>query len=69
MYELFLMNIYYDFFFNWQTEKKHLFWTNKKFFSFLTAQTEKKFVKQIGESIWWTKPVITTQIPGNVGKE
>ena len=22
MYELFLMNIYYDFFFNWQTEKK-----------------------------------------------
>ena len=51
----FLTNVYYDFFFNWQTEEKKLFWTNKSLFSFSTAQTEKymwkKFVKQIGENI------------------
>ena len=29
-----LTNIYYDFFFNWQTEKKQLFRTNKKFVFF-----------------------------------
>ena len=28
-------NIYYNFFFNWQTENKILFWTNKKFVFFL----------------------------------
>ena len=52
----FLINIYYDFFFNWQTErKKNMFWTNKKFIFFLTDQTEKnspkKLVKKIGETI------------------
>ena len=53
-------NIYYDFFLNWQTEKKNLFWTNKKFvFFFSTAQTEKnswkQFVKQIGKNIRWIR--------------
>jgi len=49
------MNICYNFFFNWRTEKKKLFWTNKKFVFFSTAQTEKnswtKLGKQIGENI------------------
>ena len=54
------MNIYYDFFFNWQTEKKHLFWTNKKFVFFFNSSSwekicGKKFVKQIGEIIWWIR--------------
>ena len=43
------MNICYDFFFNWKTGKKNLFWTNK--FSFATAENKKKFVKQIGKNI------------------
>ena len=29
---IFLTNICYDFFFNWQTEGKNLFWTNKVYF-------------------------------------
>ena len=31
---IFLTNISYDLFFNWQTEKKKLVWTNKKFVFF-----------------------------------
>ena len=37
---IFLANICYDFFFNWQTEKRNLFW---------------KLVKQIGKNIWWIR--------------
>ena len=51
---IFLTNICYDFFLNWQTEKK-LFWTNKKFvffFNYVLTQTEKNFVDRIGESNW-----------------
>ena len=43
------MNIYYDIFFNWQTEKKKLFWTNKKFVFFFLLLKQKK----IGENIQW----------------
>ena len=49
------MNIHYDLFFNWQTEKKkNLFWINKMFLlPFSTAQTEKnprkKLVKKSDE--------------------
>ena len=51
------MNICYDFFFNWQTEKKKpCFGAIKDLFSFTTVQTEKnawkKIVKQIGENIY-----------------
>jgi len=49
------MNIYYDFFVNWQTEKKTYFGPIRSLFSFSTAQTEKlwwkKIIKQIGEYI------------------
>ena len=39
---IFFMNICYDFFFNWQTEKKR-FWTNNKLVFFLKyANWEKK---------------------------
>jgi hypothetical protein len=39
---MFLTNIYYDFFFNWQIEKKKTpgFEPIKSLFSFSTAQTE-----------------------------
>ena len=37
-----LTNIYCDFFFNWQTEKKKLCWTYKKFVFISTAQTEQQ---------------------------
>ena len=40
--------------FNWQTERKRLFWTDNDLFSFSTAQAEKNFwkkiVKQTGEN-------------------
>ena len=42
----FLTNIYYDFFFNWQTETKHLFWTNKKFVFFFKRR------KNCGKKSW-----------------
>jgi hypothetical protein len=53
--QIFLANIYCDFFFNWQTEEKNMF-RNKKFVVlFSTAQTEKnvrkKIVEQIGKNI------------------
>ena len=43
---------------DWEKDKQ--FWTNRKFvFSFSTVQTEKnslkKFLKQIGENIWWIR--------------
>ena len=50
----FLTNICYDFFFNWQTEKKTVL-DQQEIWLFSTAQTEKntwtKFGKQIGENI------------------
>ena len=36
------------FFFYWQTEKKKLFCTNKKFISFSTAQTEENYGQNWG---------------------
>ena len=42
----FFMNIYYDFFFNWQTEKKHLFWTNKKFVFFFNCSNWEKILEK-----------------------
>ena len=45
----FWMNMYYDFFFNWQNEKKHLFWTNKKFVFFFNCSNWEK----IRETNWW----------------
>ena len=36
-----LTNIYFDFFFNWQTEKETMFWTNKKLFSFQLLKLRK----------------------------
>ena len=54
---IFLTNICYGFFFNWQTEKKSCFGPIKNLFFFSSAQTEKnsgkKLVTQIGENIWW----------------
>ena len=47
----FLKNIHCDFFFNWQTEKKTCFEPIGSLFSFSTTESEKKFVKQIGEKI------------------
>ena len=49
----FLMNIYYDFFFNWQTEKKNYFEPVKSLFSFITARSNcaKKFVKTCDEFV------------------
>ena len=51
----FLTNIRYDFFFNWQIEKKHFFGPIRNLFSLSTAQTEKilwtKLINQIGENI------------------
>ena len=38
---IFLTNIYYDFFFNWQTEKQNCFEPIRILLSFSTAQTEK----------------------------
>ena len=52
---IFLTNIYYDFYFNWQTEKKHLFSTNKEFVFFFNYLNWEKFVKLIGEIIWWIR--------------
>ena len=73
-YKIFLTNICYDFFLNWQTEKKKLFWTNKKFdFLFQLLKLRKiwgiEFVNQIGEDIWWirynsrfaTLPILSTK--------
>jgi hypothetical protein len=49
------MNIFYDFFFNWETQKKPCFGPIESLLSFSTAQSEKnlweKIVKQIGENI------------------
>ena len=36
---------------NW--EKKNWFWTNKKCVYFFNCSKWEKFVKQIGENIWW----------------
>ena len=56
------MDICYDFFFNWQTEKKNCF--GQKFVFFINCSTEKntwkkngckKLVKKIGENIWWLR--------------
>ena len=50
----FSTNIYYDFFFNWQVEKKNYLGPIRSLFSFSTAQkgnSWKKLVKQIGENI------------------
>ena len=49
------MFIIYDFFFNWQTAKNHLFSTNKSFFFQSEKNSWKKLVKQIGEIIWWIR--------------
>ena len=46
---IFLANIYYDFFFDWQNEKNKMFWTNKKLFSCSTGQTEKNSRKNWGK--------------------
>ena len=51
----------YDFFneyllwflFNWQTEKKKLFWTNKKLVFFFNCSNWGKFVEKIRETNWW----------------
>ena len=48
-----LTNIYYDCFFNWQTEKKNLFWTNKKFVFFFNCSNWEKIVEKIRETNWW----------------
>ena len=46
--ELWVMtNICYDYFFNLQTEKKKLFWTNKKY-----AQTENNSWRKISNRNW-----------------
>ena len=52
--EIFLMNIYYDFFFNWHSENTHTpsFEPVDKLFSFSTAQTEKNVWKKIRETNW-----------------
>ena len=50
IYEL---NICYDFFFNLQTEKKILFWTNQNFVFFFNCSSWEKFVEKIGEADWW----------------
>jgi hypothetical protein len=42
----FLTNIYRDFFFNWQTEKKACFGPIRSLFSFSTTQTLKKLWKK-----------------------
>ena len=43
IYKFFLINVFHDFFFNWQTQKKYRSRTNKNLFSFSTAQTEYNF--------------------------
>ena len=53
--QIFLTNICYDFFFNWQIEKKKLFWTNKKLFFFFNCSNWEKFVERI-----WKKLVKTS---------
>ena len=51
IYKQFLANICYDFFLNWQTEKKTCFGPIRNLFSFSTAQTQtigvNKLVKKI----------------------
>ena len=42
--------VYYDFFFNWQTEKKTCFGPIRNFISFSTAQTKKNLWKKIVEN-------------------
>ena len=46
---LILEFIHYDFFFNWQTEKKTCFGPIRNLFSFSSTQTEKNFVDRIGK--------------------
>ena len=47
--QIFITTICYDFFYNWQTEKKRLFWTNKKFVFFFNCSNWKKIL----ETNWW----------------
>ena len=48
-----LTNIYFDFFFNWQTEGKKLFWANKKLCFFFNYSNWDNFLEKIGGNIWW----------------
>ena len=49
----FSTNISYDFFFNYQTEKKNCFEPIRILFRFSTAQTEKDSWKKFRETNWW----------------
>ena len=54
---MFLMNIYYDLFFNWKTEKRKPI---RNLFSFSTVQTKKKLWKNLGKTrfvVWWFDPM------------
>ena len=66
---IFIMNFCYQFFFIWQTEKKELFWADKKFvFFFIGSNWEKfveKLVEQIGENIWWIRCISYISNNGN----
>ena len=52
-FTIFLMYFCSDFFFNWQTEKKKLYWTNQKFVFFFNCSNWEQFMEQIGVTNWW----------------
>ena len=63
IYHIFLTNICYDLFFNWQTEKKTCFGPMRNLFSFSTTQTEKNLPTLLRLLVVeWTTMVHVVQI-------